>query len=82
VGPVERHPETERIQAEVLRRLGPQRRLEQMRSLSATVIGLARRAIARARPGSSDEDVLLAFVELQYGRDLAARVRARLQAGR
>jgi hypothetical protein len=49
-----------------------------LRSLSAEVIGLARRALARSYPGASKGDLDLRFVELHYGRGLAEGVRADL----
>ena len=49
-------------------------------SLSAQVIGLARRAIRESLPGATEEEVGLRFVELHYGRELAAELRTFLSA--
>ena len=46
--------------------------------MSATAISLSRRAIARRSPDSSRESVLLTFVRLHYGEDIARRVQSRL----
>ena len=51
-------------------------------SLSAQVIGLARRAIRKSLPGATEEQVGLRFVELHYGRELAAELRRFLSARR
>jgi hypothetical protein len=47
--------------------------------LSATVIGAARRALARARPRASARELDLWFVELHYGREVVAGLRADLE---
>lgn len=68
-------PEAERVQIELLRRASVGQRLRLSFSLSQTVIGLARRAIARSLGDASEEQIGLRFVELHYGPDLAAAVR-------
>ena len=75
-------PETERIHLEMLRAASPSRRLQLAISLSRTVMSLARDGIARSLPGASPEEVGLRFVELNYGRELAAALRAYLAAQR
>ena len=45
-------------------------------------MSLARDGIARSLPGASPEEVGLRFVELNYGRELAAELRAYLAARR
>ena len=52
---------------------------KQVSCLTATTITLARRAIARANPGLSPQEVDLKFVELHYGKELASRVRRYLE---
>jgi hypothetical protein len=47
-----------------------------MRSLSQTTIQLSRRAISRANPGLSEQEVNLIFVAYHYGEHLANRLRA------
>jgi hypothetical protein len=44
-------------------------------ALSGQVIGLARRALRRSLPGATEDEVALRFVELHYGRELAAGLR-------
>lgn len=72
------HPEVERVQIELLRKAGVARRLSLVRSLSQTVIQLSRRAIRESHPGASEEELALIFVELNYGKELAERLRADL----
>ena len=72
-------PEAERVQVALLRAAPVARRLHLAFALSATVIGAARRAIARARPNASPRELDLRFVELHYGADLAAALRADLE---
>lgn len=68
-------PEAERVQIELLRKATPARRVAMMRSMSAMVIGLSRRALERANPGLSREEIDLLFVKQNYGRELAEELR-------
>jgi len=70
--------EAERVQIDLIRRAPVSRRLRIAWSLSATVIGVARQALVRAEPHASSQEIDLRFVELHYGRDLAAALRAEL----
>ena len=74
--------DAERVQIELLRRAGVARRAAMALSLSAQVIGLARRAIRRSLPEATEEEVALRFVELHYGRELAMDLRRFLSAPR
>ena len=74
----ESHALTEQKQADILRKMGGQRRLSVAASLSAAVIRLSRRAIRRARPHATKPELDLEFIELVYGRDVADRVRKKL----
>ena len=71
-------PEAARVQLELLRRATPARRLALALSLSRSVLELSREGIARREPGASAQEVGLQFVELHYGRGLAAELRAEL----
>jgi hypothetical protein len=75
-------PDVLRLQADLLRRATPARRLQLALSLSASVIGLACAGICRRSPGISDDDARLQFVEIHYGAELAQELRARLLADR
>ena len=75
--------EAERVQIDLLRAAPVSRRLHLAWSLSATVIGAARRALTSQNPNLCDADLDVRFVELHYGRELAAeltRDRARRQS--
>lgn len=78
--PSDTHPAAERVQLELLRKAGVERRAAITRSLSRTVIALSRRELRARMPDASEEDVKLRWVELNYGPELAARVRAYLRA--
>lgn len=68
-------PDARRVQIELLRRLTPAQRVSMMRSLSATAIGLSRRALARTNPGLDGHELNLLFIEMNYGKELADGVR-------
>ena len=65
-----------RVQMELLREAGPARRAALARSLSRTVIDLSRRALRERMPAASEREILLRWVALEYGPDLAGRVDA------
>ncbi len=73
--PADTSPEAERVQIDLLRSAPVSRRLRLAWSLSATVIGVARHALARKSPHLSQQELDVRFVELHYGRDLAAELR-------
>lgn len=69
------HPAAERVQIELLRQATVARRFALVRSLSKMAMQLSWRALRRAHPQISDQEVDLAFVELHYGPDLADKLR-------
>jgi hypothetical protein len=71
--------EADRVQIELLRSATPARRAALALSLTATVIGLSRRALSRQDPKADDETLGLRFVELNYGRDVATGLAAFLR---
>ena len=71
--------DAEKVQIELLRKSSISRRISIMCSLSQTVIYLSRRAIKRANPSMSKQELDIAFVENHYGRDLAERLRMYLK---
>jgi hypothetical protein len=77
--PADTTPDAERVQVDLIRAASPARRLRLAFSLSATVIGAARRALARTRPHASAHELDVLFVELHYGKDLADALRTDLQ---
>ncbi len=70
------HPDAERVQIELLRQATGAQKIAQLRSLTSLVIGLSRRAIARANPQLDHHEVDMLWVEINYGKDLAARLRS------
>lgn len=72
------HEDAARVHIELLRRAGTTRRAALALSLSHTTISLSRRALRERMPGAPEREVLLRWVELHYGEDLATRVRAYL----
>jgi hypothetical protein len=73
------HPDAEKVQIELSRRATGAQKIAQMRSLTSLVIGLSRRAIARANPHFDRHEVEMLWVELNYGKDLAKRLRTYLE---
>lgn len=71
--------EAEQVQLQLFRRASMAERLGLALALSTTAIQLSRRAIARANPRASDQQLDLIFIELHYGPRLAHGVRERLQ---
>lgn len=74
----ETHPEAERVQIELLRAMGELGRAKLMRSMTRTVVRMARAAIGREHPTLDERGVKLRFIALCYGEDLAQRVAAAL----
>ncbi len=68
-------PAAEKVQIELLRRAGVARRFALAASLTETAIGLCRRSLRRRHPGASEAEIALLFVSLNYGDDLAHRLR-------
>lgn len=71
-------PDAERVQIERLRAMTPAQRMTVSRAMTRRNIRLSLRAIRRAQPDASDDDVKVTFIAVHYGRDLAERVRAEL----
>jgi hypothetical protein len=70
--------QAEKIQINLLQRATLARRVALAASLSETVVKLATRAICRRNPGLDDHEVLLRFVEIHYGSELAESLRGDL----
>ena len=76
--PADTSVDAERVQIDLFRKAPVSRRLHIAWSLTASVISAARQALERAQPHASPQELDLRFVELHYGRDLAAALRADL----
>lgn len=68
-------PEAATVQLSLLREASVGRRAGLARSLSSTVIDLSRRALRDAMTAATDAEVMDRWVALNYGEDLARRVR-------
>jgi hypothetical protein len=77
--PNDTSPEAARVQIELLRQAGPAGRFAILRSLTATAVRLAREGIRRARPDLDERGVLIEFVALHYGAELAVKLARRLE---
>ena len=69
------HPEAGKVQIELIRKMTVAERLGVMRSMTATAIGLSRRAIAEANPELSPKEVEMLWVDIHYGKELGAGYR-------
>ena len=72
------HPDAEAVQIESLRRVSVSQRVALMRSMTRMAVSSSRRACRRAHPELTERELDLLFVELNYGSDLAERLRRRL----
>jgi hypothetical protein len=80
--PADTDPDTYELQFALLRRVPLARRVQVALGLTDTVIGLSRRALRRADPSASPEEVDLQLVAARYGDELAHAVRMNLAARR
>jgi hypothetical protein len=69
----------EETQISLIRKSSIAKRISMVRSLSQTTIQLSRRAISRANPGLSEQELNLIFVAYHYGENLANRLRAYME---
>jgi len=72
-------PEIEKVQIDLIKKWSVAKRISMMRALTAFAVNLSKRAIARANPGCSNEEINLLFVANHYGEELANRLREYLQ---
>ena len=68
---VDTSEEAEQVQIELLRRAGPLRRFQQLRSLTASTRQMSWLTLRKLRPHLSRLEAALFFVELLYGKPLA-----------
>jgi len=72
------HPAAEAVQIDLLREAGVAKRFVLAASLTRTTIELSRRALRLRHPKAKEEDIALMFVSLNYGEDLALRLKEHL----
>lgn len=74
------HPDARRVQIELLRKMGPERRAAIALGLSDSVVKMSQSGIARARPHMTDVERAILFVESTYGRALGIGLAQRLKS--
>ena len=74
------HPEAERRVIEALRKLSVAERLRLTFSLCDRTLALARRAIAKICPDAPAVEINRRFIEVHYGKELAARYQAHMDS--
>lgn len=67
-----------RVQLDLIRRASPERRLQACLALSDAMIALSRAVLRDRFPGLDDRELALEWLELNYGSELGAAVRARM----
>jgi len=72
------HPAAEAVQINLLRKAGTSKRFALAASLTRTTIELSRRALRLRHPKANEEEIALMFVSLNYGEDLALRLKEHL----
>lgn len=72
-------PEAEAVQLELIRKMDPEVRAAQAIRMTTRLVRECKAAIRRNHPEFSDEEVGIAFIESNYGKDLANEVRSHLR---
>lgn len=70
---VDTHPKAEQVQIALIRQASVAQRIARMRSLTSSLMRLSKRAIRRANPELSPDELDVLFVRYHYGEDLAIR---------
>jgi hypothetical protein len=70
------HPDAEAVQLDLMRRMSSAERVMIARNLGIFAFALMHRSLREAYPEAPESELKLKFIELQYGSDLADRVRA------
>ena len=68
------HPRIQRAQDELLRAMAPAQRFAMVEDLTDATIRWSRDALRAQMPGAPESQVILRWIELVYGKDLATRV--------
>ena len=72
---IDTNPEVEKLLINMIRSMSNTERFNKTFSLTSSAIKLSKRAILRANPDKSKEELDLLFVEYHYGKDLAAKLK-------
>lgn len=70
------HPDAERVQLDLLRAASPARKFALSQAMTATALTLQRRALRAAHPLLDEREIGLMVVAINYGPELADKVRA------
>ena len=76
---IDTHPKAEEVQIQLIRQASIGQRISRMNSLTSSLMKLSKRAIRRANPGASQDELDVLFVKYHYGEELAIRFQAYLQ---
>jgi len=75
-------PNAEKVQLDLIRRMSVGERIARMRHWTRMVVHLSRQGLAKANPGLDRREIDLLWVENQYGRELAGKLREYLEKRR
>lgn len=67
-------PDAEEVQLELIRRMSPSERALKALRVTTRLIRECKSAIARNNPALTQREIGIAFIELNYGKELAAAV--------
>jgi hypothetical protein len=73
-------PDAQFVRDRLLRESSESDRFAMCRRMTAEVLALSRRALARARPELTPAELSLEWIAIHYGRDLADAMRRRVRA--
>jgi len=74
------HPDALEVQLNLFRNMTGQQRVAKAIALSGQVIAMSKAAIRRQHPDYTEQQVVLTFVEQNYGTELARSVESHLKA--
>jgi hypothetical protein len=77
---IDTHPDAERVQIELIRKMTPAQKFYYICSISQKAIDESKRAIKQAHPNASKQELDVLFVEYNYGKELAERFKKYLDA--
>lgn len=76
---VDTHPDALEVQLNLFRNMSGQQRVAKAIALSSQVLAMSKAAIRRQNPDFTEQQVLLTFVEQNYGAELARSVESHLK---
>ena len=73
------NPDAEAVQLELIRKMDPEHRAAKAIRMTTRLVRECKAAIRRNHPEYSEEEVGIAFIESNYGKELANEVRSHLR---